>query len=137
MKCRLLIVLGFVVLLGCNHLGKPGDKKGAYTELKTTTASFNKTIHDFGALHEGETVGCFFVVTNTGKYPLVINNVEPGCGCTKVLFPTKPIQPGKDGEIEVRFDTRGFYGKQYKILRVDANINKKSKELVVSANVIN
>ena len=71
------------------------------------------------------------------KNPLVINNVKPGCGCTTVKYPQKPILPSAVGEIEVRFDTRGFTGNQYKVIRVDANIEKKSKELVITANVVN
>ena len=102
-----------------------------------TEMRFEKSLHAFGKVKAGETVGCYFNFTNTGTHPLVINNVKPGCGCTTVNYPKKPILPGKDGEIEVRFNSKGFWGQQYKVIQIHANIKNKMKELVVSANVIN
>ncbi len=125
-----------VILLGsCNSA--PNNKISATKNYVETTIEFDKLIHNFADIKQGEVVGCYFKVINTGKDPLVINNVKPACGCTTVKFPEKPILSGDKGEIEVRFDSRGFYGNQYKVIRVDANIEEKSKELVITANVIN
>lgn len=99
--------------------------------------SFEKKLYDFGEVKQGEVVGCYFVFQNIGNKPLIISNVEAGCGCAEVKYPKKPIKEGGKGEIEVRFDSYGFLGHQYKVIRVDANVLQKSKELVVSANVIN
>ena len=102
-----------------------------------TEVVFDKSVHPFGKVKIGETVGCYFNFTNTGKYPLVIDKVKPGCGCTTVNYPKQPILPGNKGEIEVRFDSKGFSGHQYKVIQVYTNIEDKMKELVISANVIN
>ncbi len=132
---QFLFYLLVVVLVGCN----PAKSNEASVNKKyaLTTAKFDKLIHNFGKINQGETVGCYYKVTNTGKTPLVIYNVKPGCGCTTAKFSKNPIAPGEVGEIEIRFDTRGFSGNQYKVIRVDANIEKKSKELAITANVIN
>ncbi|MCW3788096.1 DUF1573 domain-containing protein [Plebeiibacterium sediminum] len=132
---QILFYLLVVLLVGCNQTNS--DKTSVSKNYAITTAEFDKLIHNFGNITQGETVGCYYKVTNTGKTPLVIYNVKPGCGCTTAKYTKDPILPGKVGEIEIRFDSRGFSGNQYKVIRVDANIEKKSKELAITANVIN
>ena len=112
-------------------------KKQQQSVIDHTEITFEKMLHPFGKIKMGETVGCYFNFTNSGTFPLVINRVKPGCGCTSIKFPKEPILPGKKGEIEVRFDSKGFSGHQYKVIQVHANIKSKIKELVISANVIN
>ncbi len=134
MMYKSLLIVLLVFSVACKH----GAKKETKAEiLQNTKISFNKEFHSFGDLKQGEIVGCYFVFTNTGNYPLVINEVKPGCGCTAVEFTKEPVAPGKQGEIEVKFDTRGFHGKQYKVIQVYTNVEEKIKELVVSANVVN
>lgn len=45
-----------------------------------------------------------FEFTNTGDAPLVITNAKSTCGCTVADFPKTPIQPGKTGVIEVKYN---------------------------------
>ncbi len=129
----LVIVLG-IALGACKTNGK--TQKGN-TPKHDSEMHFEKSLHAFGKVKAGETVGCYFSFTNTGEYPLVINMVKPGCGCTHVIYPEKPILPGEKGEIELRFDSKGLLGQQYKVIQIHANIKNKMKELVLSANVIN
>lgn len=129
----ILIVLA-IALVAC----KPNGEAKTYNVAQhETEMSFEKSLHAFGKVKAGETVGCYFNFTNTGEYPLVINNVKSGCGCTDVIYPEKPVLPGEKGEIELRFDSKGFLGQQYKVIQIYANIKNSTKELVVSANVIN
>ncbi|SMO44344.1 Protein of unknown function [Saccharicrinis carchari] len=123
-----------IALGACNSSGSTQDVSHATQE---TQIQLEKTLHTFGQVKAGETVGCYFNFTNAGNHPLVIDKVEAGCGCTLVKYPKKPLLPGNEGEIEVRFDSRGFSGHQYKVIRIYANIKSKMKELVVTANVIN
>lgn len=102
-----------------------------------TILSFERNIHQFGKIKEGEIVGCYFKFKNEGEFPLIIHSVKPSCGCTAVDYSKIPILPNQSSEIEVRFDTRGFTGNQYKVISVYANIKNEVKELVISANVIN
>ena len=137
----LKIVLGCLIFLfGCNSSSKDRDavtQNKHIVKPKNTVLKFDKKHHQFGDIKQGETVGCYFSFTNEGKFPLFIYNVKPGCGCTAVDYPKEPVLPNKTGEIEVRFDSKGFSGKQYKVIKVEANIENKINELVVSANVIN
>ncbi len=123
-----------VVFTACQH---SAPKKQAIQITEDTDIKFNELHHQFGTLTEGETVGCFFTFTNTGTAPLLITKVTPGCGCTTAKYTQKPVLPGESGEVEIRFDTRGFSGKQYKVIKVEANIPKKEIDLVISAQVTN
>ena len=59
---------------------------------------------DYGTMKkEMESV---FKFNNTGDSPLIITNVKASCGCTIPKKPNKPILPGTNGEIEVKYDTR-------------------------------
>jgi hypothetical protein len=42
----------------------------------------NQDVHDFGKIPQGKPVTYVFQVTNTGKTPLKISNVQASCGCT-------------------------------------------------------
>ncbi|TLX73451.1 DUF1573 domain-containing protein [Labilibacter sediminis] len=139
--------LGFIIVLctllfvwGCNISSKKAENHQQHESVdktKNAVIKFNKKHHQFGDVKQGETVGCYFTFTNEGEYPLFLFKVKPGCGCTAVNYPKEPVLPKEKGEIEVRFDSKGFSGRQYKVIKVEANIENKIKELVVSANVIN
>ena len=47
-----------------------------------TEILFKDTFLDLGTIKQGEKAPFVFVYTNKGKFPLLINNVLPGCGCT-------------------------------------------------------
>ena len=48
---------------------------------------FDKTVHNFGTVNEGDIVETKFILTNTGKTDLVISNAQPSCGCTVPVWP--------------------------------------------------
>jgi hypothetical protein len=56
--------------------------------------------------------------TNTGTYPVTINEVQPSCGCTTVQLPKKEYVPGESGELAARFDFAGRTGPQGKSIVV-------------------
>ena len=44
-------------------------------------------------------------ILNTGDKPLILSNVQPGCGCTASEYTKEPILLGKKGEIKVHYNT--------------------------------
>ena len=68
-----------------------------------TTAIFNKQSLDIGcfAWQDEQYVG--IEISNTGKAPLVINDVITSCGCTTVEYPKKPVQSGKSLTLKVKY----------------------------------
>jgi len=76
----------------------------------TTTIKFKSETHDFGNLQEGDAAEAEFVFTNTGKEPLIIQNVHPGCGCTTPFWSKDAVAPGKTGIIKAAYGTKGRPG---------------------------
>ncbi len=139
LNCYRSLCLLFFVFVGCHQSDGTKESEGntKTSSLGLTSISINKLYHDFGDVKEGEILGCFFTVKNTGKKYLVIQNIELGCGCMSVNYSKKPLLAGDSTIVEVRFNSDGFYGKQIKVLQLTANIKEKVKELVIAANVIN
>ena len=104
--------------------------------VPTTSLKFDKLTHDFGKVKEETDNKTVFRVTNTGKFPLIIDDVKASCGCTTPSKPTKPIAPGKSDKIEVVFHpNEGQLNKQSKTVRVTANTEPKETVLKISAFV--
>ncbi len=80
-----------------------------------------KQTHNFGTITEGDTVEHDFAFTNTGKFPLIINNITASCGCTTPEWPRDPIAPGQQSAIKVRFNSKGKVGMQNKTITIFAN----------------
>lgn len=110
------------------------DKKTTETTADTQIEWKQKT-WDFGDMSAGEEVTHTFYFKNTGAHNLLIKNIETGCGCTTVSYDKAPIRPGKEGKIEIAFNSAGRYGKQYKEISIFANIPKKQTTLSFTANV--
>jgi hypothetical protein len=101
-----------------------------------TTMEFDKIVHDFGQVKELSENRTTFVVKNTGKKPLVIENVSASCGCTTPTKPEKPIPPGGKDKIEVVFQPKeGQLKEQAKSVTVTANTDPKMVVLEIKAFV--
>ena len=74
----------------------------------TADIEFETTEHDFGEFMAGSDQHFDFVFHNIGGTPLVINEVNPSCGCIKVEFSQRPVKPGHSAKI------RAFYSKSNK-----------------------
>lgn len=105
-------------------------KKHAQTNLALSEPDF-----DFGKIKKGDVVSHVFEVTNTGKNPLIISNVQPTCGCTVPDFTKDPILPGKTGKITLTFDSANFDGVVHKTAEVYANVAKVPIELRFTADI--
>jgi len=74
-------------------------------------AVFSKLSHDVGTVEAGVAVTHTFKVKNAGTADLLINRVEPSCGCTLVDF-TKVVPPGQEGHITLTTKTP-IYGPRF------------------------
>lgn len=101
-----------------------------------TTMRFKELSHDFGIVMEDTKHLYNFVVTNTGKKPLFIQNVKASCGCTTPKKPEKAIAPGKSDIIAVEFHPKvGQLGRQDKTVTVIANTKPEMVILNIGAMV--
>lgn len=96
---------------------------------------FPEEVFDFGTIKEGEVVEHTFKFKNVGDAPLIIADAQASCGCTVPVYTKDPIAIGKEGEIKVRFDSKGKPGIQNKTVTITANTYPKTSRLRIKANV--
>ncbi|CAH0227475.1 DUF1573 domain-containing protein [Chryseobacterium sp. Bi04] len=101
----------------------------------STSIALSESNFDFGKIKKGDKVEHVYEVTNTGKNPLIISEVKPGCGCTAPDFTKEPIMPGKKGKITLHFDSSNFDGNVQKYADVFANVEKAPIKLTFTANI--
>jgi len=99
-------------------------QEGAKGPTDPTTASFanfDHKIHNFGILEYDGDGKCKFSFTNTGKEPLIIKNVKTSCGCTTPSYSKEPVQPGQEGYVTARYDTKrtGTFHKTLTVIFMD------------------
>ncbi|WP_075601741.1 DUF1573 domain-containing protein [Saccharicrinis aurantiacus] len=98
--------------------------------------SFNKTLHDFGAIKEADgKVSYKFTFKNTGAQPLVVHNVRASCGCTTPDWSKQPIAPGASGYVKATFDPKNRPGNFNKTITVTANTDPGNTVLRITGNV--
>lgn len=111
-------------------------ENAAKTATETAAMSFDKTVHDFGTIKEGETVQTTFTFTNTGQTDLIIVDARGSCGCTVPNYPKNtPIAPGATGEILVSFDSSNKPNMQQKTVTISANTSSGRETLRIKAMV--
>jgi hypothetical protein len=86
-----------------------------------TTIQWIDSTKDFGKIQEGQKLEVAFRFKNTGDKPLVIERVQPSCGCTVAEQSTQPVAPGSQGQIKATFNSEGRTGVNHKTLFVYAN----------------
>ena len=96
---------------------------------KFAKIEFDKEMHDFGTINEGDVVEHIFKFKNTGDAPLVITSAKGSCGCTVPNPPKEPIAPGAEGEFSVKFNSAGKPNNQIKTIRITAN-TETGKDMV-------
>ncbi len=105
--------------------------KGEAPEMK-----FEKELHDFGKITQGEKVSYVFKFKNTGKSNLIISSASASCGCTVPEYTKEPIAPGADGQVEVKFNSEGKSGVQSKTVTLVTNCEPNNRIIKIAAEII-
>lgn len=95
--------------------------KGPTDPTDASFAEFDKKVHNFGILEWEGDGKCTFTFTNTGNEPLILKNVKTSCGCTTPGYSKEPIQPGEEGFITAKYDTKreGPFTKSLTVIFMD------------------
>lgn len=143
-KYFLLVWLILIMFSACNN--RPGNLStdvvtnpntaSGETEDNLPVIEFEKEIHDFGKVIEGEKVSFGFKFKNAGKSDLVIYQVNTSCGCTASKFSKEPVKPGEEKVINVTFDSSGRKGFQNKTITVLSNCQPSTNVVRIKAMVI-
>lgn len=108
------LLIAFAILLIANvgmaqsnaSKSSSAEKNTAATNVTGAEISFAKKTIDYGTLHVGDVKTIEMVYTNTGKKPLILDNVTTNCDCTEVDWSKKPVMPGKTGVIKVTYTAK-------------------------------
>lgn len=95
---------------------------------------FEKEVIDYGEIEKDADGKRIFKFTNTGKSPLIISSVKGSCGCTVPSHSAKPIMPGEEGEIEVKYATNRL-GAFSKTVTITSNASESIKVLTIKGRV--
>ncbi|MGI9580687.1 DUF1573 domain-containing protein [Chryseobacterium sp. RRHN12] len=112
-----------------------GEAAAPVSNQPSTSVALSESSFDFGKIKKGDKVEHVYEITNTGKNPLIISEVKPGCGCTAPDFTKEPIMPGKKGKVTLHFDSSSFDGNVQKYADVFANVEKAPIRLTFTANI--
>ena len=80
-----------------------GSRSSKSSEQRTSV-SVNQTELNFGSFPKEEKQERSFVLTNTGKGLLVIQDIITSCGCTKVEYSKEPVRSGGTLEVKVIYE---------------------------------
>lgn len=124
-----ILLLVTIVAYAQNPVAVPADT------ANMPMITFNKLVHDYGAINVNGNGDCEFEFTNTGKEPLVLTNVRSSCGCTVPSWPREPVLPGKTGVINVRYNTSRA-GMINKTVSVYSNASNSPITLQIKGSVV-
>lgn len=108
---------------------------GSFGLIAQSIIEFQKETHDFGTFDEGKVATYDFVFKNKGKSPLILQSVEPSCGCTTPNYTREPIPPGKTGKITVSYNSQGRPNVFHKSITVRTNSDEPVKVLYIKGFV--
>lgn len=113
----------------------PNSAEGYNDKEHIPVLAFDKNMHDFGTLTQGENIAYSFKFTNKGNADLVIQNCEATCGCTVADFPREKVAPGETGYVTVSFNSAGKMGQQLQEVTVVSNAQPSRTKIRIQAKV--
>ena len=103
------------------------------TNGKYPVMTFDRKVHDFGNIIDGQAQETVFNYTNTGDAPLVISEIKSTCGCTVPQdWSRAPLLPGESSKFTVKFNGKGI-NKTSKTVTIKANTKSGTESVRISA----
>lgn len=139
---RIFAVASLLITFSC----KKGVEKTEETATTTTSleenakvpktkVAFDKEIHDFGEIEQGEIVETTFLIKNVGDKNLYIVDAHGSCGCTVPEVTKEAIEPGESAPISVKFDSNGKSGEVTKTVMITCNTAKVVENIKIKASI--
>jgi len=122
MKKSISLFVAFFVLIAVSYAQK-GNMK------------FATETHDFGKIEQGKPVTYVFQFKNTGTDPVVINDAQASCGCTKPTFSREPVMPGQTGSVSATYNAAAG-GQFTKTVTVTSNAEAGQTVLYLKGEVV-
>ena|SRR5688572_1346598 len=133
-----IFLVTLYIFASCGSSDAPQDVESLRQEgsKSLTSIQWIDSVRNFGNITEGQKLALSFRFKNTGDKPLVIQSVEPACGCTVADYPKQPLKPGEEGEITGEFNSDGRVGQQHKEITVTTNTAMRTQNVIFEVNVV-
>jgi|GEM_PF-390106 len=134
-----------IVIVTLSSCGVRGESQSVDNDLpeyiddgreKHASIEFEADFIDLGTIKHGEVITYTFQFTNTGNVPLVVKDIIAGCGCTKTKLSNEVVKPNDNATLEVVFDSRGWYGTQFKSVTLVSNAVTPKRSVTLKVNVV-
>lgn len=122
--------------LNTDLIQNPNTADGTADAANAPVMVFEKDIHDFGEIIQGEVANTEFKFTNTGKSDLIISSARASCGCTVPDYPKEPIKPGESGIIKVAYNSEGRKDAFNKTVTITANTIPNENRIKIKGFVV-
>ncbi len=128
-------------LIACNeddtkNIDNPGtaDVNAKDSASYTSIEWLDSTFSDLCKVKKGQKVEIIYNFRNSGDKPLLVQRVQPGCGCTVAEFTKEPIAPGETGKIRGEFDSKTQPAGEHR-KNIDVLANTKQYPITLSFRV--
>jgi hypothetical protein len=129
------IIAGIAVRAQTVQVNPTDTKTSSAPAAKQEVLILKETTHSFGKIPQGRPTTYNFEITNIGKEPLRLENVQASCGCTTPEWTKDPIAAGANATIKVGYNAYAegafnksvtiFYnGNQTKTLTITGDVYK-------------
>jgi hypothetical protein len=112
--------------------GKPAETQPA--EGPVPKLEFSPTDFDFGEVWQGVPATREFTVKNSGTAPLTLS-VEASCGCTAVVKPKSPLEPGESDKFSISYDSKRAGAAHKKVTLKTNDLSQPAAEIAVHGTV--
>jgi hypothetical protein len=124
-RCPVLVILAIFAALPCVAAihSLPGAGTGSIDpSIPAPVITFDDMNFNFGKIPAQKSVTHAYVVVNTGKATLHIEEIKAVCGCTSTVVGKKDLEPGESTEIQAVYTPeKGFSGPARKTIMVMSN----------------
>lgn len=87
-----------------------------HSQNPSSAITFEEKVYNFGTiLEKNGKITHTFVFKNNGKAPVVIDEINSGCGCIGNVVSKEPVKPGEKGKVTITFNPEyksGFFSKE-------------------------
>lgn len=128
-----MVRLAFLIWVACCGVSAMGQTSAILNTKANDLLYIAETRHDFGKIAQGKPVTHEFELTNTGKEPLQIENIQASCGCTTPEWTNTPIPAGGSKKIKVGYNAAAP-GKFEKAITIFYN-SGQTKQVYVKGEV--
>lgn len=98
--------------------------------------SFEEECIDAGTTLWNKPITATFKFTNKERQPLVIKDIDGGCGCINADWDKKPIGKGEEGNITITYDAK-ILGHFERIIEIFTNADDEPVQISIKGNVSN